>query len=225
MGKSKPSFNYVYLVLISLWFASCVNETTSSQIAEETSVYVLNCELPLYLGRVNLEDTQNIEKLSGPIASRIRLEIEQFGGQFEFLDSTQKAESLLLKTLKLDNKEFSVFLMLFKYYTTDRLYSRAVFYQKETGRIIEDTFDFKIFALYNLEGFELVPTNLKTKLQIDSPELELYDLNEDGQMDIRFTRLYHNGTYNALQTTVLSINNNRIDTLATDHKPFKTEYN
>ena len=53
---------------------------------------------------------------------------------------------------------------------------------------------------------------------VETPEIQLVDFNGDGLKDFQFTRLKHNGTYNAIQTTIVGIKNHRIDTLSTTEK-------
>jgi hypothetical protein len=69
-------------------------------------------------------------------------------------------------------------------------------------------------SLYYVENGEIKYSNLKDQLKYDFPEIELVDYDNDGTKDFKFTRLYHNGTANAVETTILTIANSQIDTLA-----------
>lgn len=67
--------------------------------------------------------------------------------------------------------------------------------------------------MYDIENKSLQPSELKQSLKIILPEVELVDYNKDGINDFKFIRLIHNGTYNALQTTILTFHDNKLDTL------------
>ncbi len=94
-----------------------------------------------------------------------------------------------------------------------------LFYDNQKKEFADEMFDFNLWALYDFENGKLTPTNLKTDFEITTPEIEIVDFNKDGINDFKFVRLMHNGTFNAIHTTILTVTNNKIDTLHFDENP------
>ena len=96
--------------------------------------------------------------------------------------------------------------------------SKVLFYDNLKKEFASEAFDFNLFALCRFENGKFIPSNLKTAFKINAPEIELVDANHDGINDFKFTRLYHNGTANSIQKTILTVKNAQIDTLDFDEK-------
>ncbi|HEY1054701.1 MAG TPA: hypothetical protein VGE24_06180, partial [Emticicia sp.] len=101
--------------------------------------------------------------------------------------------------------------------------SKVLFYDNETKEFIAGTFDFNLFALYNNYNGQLKVSNLKEQFKIETPEIQSVDFNDDGSKDFQFTRFVHNGTFNAIKTTIVSIRDMQIDTLMVTEKPIGFE--
>jgi len=71
---------------------------------------------------------------------------------------------------------------------------------------------------YDYENWNLKAGYLKKLFKIVTPEIEVVDFNKDGINDFKFVRLWHNGTFNAINTTILTVRKGKIDTLHFDEK-------
>lgn len=81
--------------------------------------------------------------------------------------------------------------------------------------------DFNIDALYDYKNGELIPSNLKKQFNITEPEIvfsTLTNWNTGAATSFKFTRLYHNGTANALETAIIECFENKLDTLYFNRK-------
>jgi hypothetical protein len=112
---------------------------------------------------------------------------------------------------------------LLKHYPTGELNSRVLFYDNQKKEFANNVFDFNLWALYDFDNGKLKPSDLKNHSKINSPEIEVVDLNKDEINDYKFVRLWHNGTFNAIHTTILTVKNSKIDTLYFEEKPVGNE--
>jgi hypothetical protein len=108
-----------------------------------------------------------------------------------------------------------IYLVLLKHLPSAELNCKILIYEKASNSFTAPL-DFNLFALYNLDQEKLVSSNLKTKFHITNPEVEFAGFDSGSIPKYRFTRLTHNGTYNAIETTVLKVNGTHVDTI--EHK-------
>lgn len=111
--------------------------------------------------------------------------------------------------------------MLLKHYPTGVVNSKVLFYDNQKKEYADNVFDFNLWVLYDFDNGKLAPTKLKTKFEITVPEIEVVDFNKDGINDFKFVRLFHNGTINAIHSTILTIKDNKVDTLHFEEKPIR----
>jgi hypothetical protein len=217
-------------ILTSLF--SCTDrQTNTSDIPKKVipktektlEITAVNTKFPLRLDEINLEDKYNIIHLNDGIVSKIEDVVKEYAKDFEFYDSTQTYKDTYINTIQLKDSLHTIYLVLLKHYPTGELNSRALFYDNQTKEFINETFDFNLWILYNFENGKLKPTDLKTYFKISSPEIEVIDFNKDKINDYKFVRLWHNGTFNAIHTTILTVRNSEIDTLNFDEKPIGNE--
>ncbi|MFT3910787.1 MAG: hypothetical protein QM757_11510 [Paludibaculum sp.] len=117
-------------------------------------------------------------------------------------------------TFVLRDSFITTYLVLLKHKPGDELNGKVFFYDNKTKSVIDTVIDFNIYALYDLKKGKPVPSNLKKELKINTPEIELVDYDKDGINDFKFTRLYHNGTANAIETFILKVSNNKVERLS-----------
>ncbi len=118
-----------------------------------------------------------------------------------------------ISAIRLYDSLQTIYIVLLKHYPTGAVNSKVLFYDNLKKEFSDNDFDFNLYALYDLDKGKLIPTNLKTELNITAPEIEITDYNKDGINDYKFTRLYHNGTTNAIETTVLKVSDGKVETL------------
>ena len=157
------------------------------------------------------------------IVSRIEEVVKDYANDFEFYDNSQTYKDTYINTIRLHDSLQTIFIVLLKHYPTGELNTRVLFYDNQKKVFADTEFDFNLWVLYDFNNGKLIPSKLKTDFKITSPEIEVVDLNKDGIKDFKFVRLWHNGTFNSIHTTILTIDNNKIDTLHFDEKPIGNE--
>lgn len=195
----------------------------SSKNEEPFLISAINAKFPLRLDEINLEDKNNTIHLNDGIVSKIEDVVKEYARDFGFYDSSQTYKDTYINTIRLQDSLQTIYLVLLKHYPTGELNSRALFYDNQKKEFIDKTFDFNLWILYNFDNGKLKPTDLKTQFKINSPEIDVVDFNKDKINDYKFVRLWHNGTFNAIHTTILTVRNSRIDTLHFDEKPIGNE--
>ena len=182
-------------------------------------ISAIDGKLPLRLNELNLKDKNNSVQLNDRVNSKIEKTVKDYAKDFEFYDSTQTYKDIYINTIRLYDSLYTIYLVLLKHYPTDEVNSRALFYDNQKKEFVDNVFDFNLWVLYDFEHGKLIPTKLKTDFEITTPEIEVVDFNKDGVNDFKFVRLWHNGTFNAIHTTILTVKNNKVDTLYFDEKP------
>ncbi|MGB0861668.1 MAG: hypothetical protein ACPG19_06430 [Saprospiraceae bacterium] len=209
----------LFLVLFStVLFFSC-NQSQKVNDKSTLDISTIDLPFPLKLEEINLLSEETFH-VNDAILSEISQTIIDFK-ETTSLDSLHlfTNKDIYINTIRLYDERYTVFLVLLKYYPSSVLYSKALFYDNEKKEFINDAFEFKIYAMYdNYENGKLTPSNLKTLFKINTPEIDLIDYNNDGINDYKFVRLWHNGTANALHTTIITIQNGQIDTLHFEEK-------
>jgi hypothetical protein len=197
------------------------NEVSKNE--ETFLITAINAKLPLRLDEINLEDKNNTIHLNDGIVSKIEELIKDYAKDFEFYDSSQTYRNTYINTIRLHDSLHTIFVVLLKHYPTGELNSRVLFYDNQKKEFANNVFDFNLWALYDFDNGKLKPSDLKNHSKINSPEIEVVDLNKDEINDYKFVRLWHNGTFNAIHTTILTVKNSKIDTLYFEEKPVGNE--
>lgn len=207
---------------------SCIEGTTEPSIAkhsntplktEQFEISAIDAAFPLRLNEINFENKKNIVQLNDGIITKIEETIIEHAATISFYDSAQTYKNLYINTIGLHDSLQTIFLVLLLHQPSQAVNSKVLFYDNQNKTISEKPFDFNFHALYNFENGKLQPSNLKTEFKITSPEIEIFDFDNDGRNDFKFIRLWHNGTSNSLQTTILKITNTKLDTLYFVEKP------
>ena len=205
------------IILLTCLFSCSSRKTKNAEIQEDNSILnlisAIDLKFPLRLNEINLQDKNNAIQLNDGINSKIEETIKEYASKIEFYDSTQMYKDIYINTIRLHDSLQTIFLVLFKHYPTGYVNSTVLFYDNVDKEFADKTFDFNLWALYDFEEGKLKPTGLKTHFNINTPEIELVDYNKDGINDYKFTRLWHNGTFNVIHTTILTIRNKQLETL------------
>ena len=173
--------------------------------------------LPLYLEGYKPYSTRPGIALNGEQVSAIKALILRFyiddcgGGDGE---RGLKAKDVYMGTMRLRGGPDPVFLVLLKLMPANEVQGRLLFYDHHTNQFIKDQVDLKLFAMYDLQNGRLVASRLKGLFNIRGPEIAIAGFGKDGRPYYRVRRLFHNGTFNAIQTLVFQIKNQRVDTLS-----------
>ena len=220
----RPSMKLLLHIFFIVTLVSCSNRqggTLKEKVTNDKTaptfprLAIRNASFPLSLTDIDFRDTKNIEVFNDGIERKITNTINEIyyndcGG-----DSNQTYFSIddtYIGTLRLRDSLQSIFMIIFQH-IPGGLDSKILFYDMGSKEFADRALDFKIHGLYDFDSLKLTPTNLKEQFKIMTPEIELVDFNKDGVNDYKFTRLYHNGTANAIETAVIKVSNNKIDTL------------
>ena len=212
---------------------SCTERKTRNAYIQENEIpksektfviTAINAKFPLRLDLIDLEDKNNTIHLNDDIAAKIEDVVKDYAKDFEFYDSSQTYKDTYINTIRLHDSLETIFWVLLKHYPTNEVNSYILFYDNERKEFIDYDFEFSLYALYNYENGNFKAGYLKKLFKIETSEIEKTDYNKDGIPDYKLVRLWHNGTFNAIHTTILTVMNNKIDTLHFDEKPIGNEY-
>ena len=209
----------VSIILLLATLIGCSNRQ-SKQTDSKNLLTAIGAEFPLNLGAVNLNDTSSIVSLTEEVFSKIDAVVKEYASTIMWDERyPHTAMDAYINTIRLQAKQHTIYVVLLKHFPmTERLSSVVLFYDNQKNEFVKEGFDLGIYNLYLYYDGKLNPTNLKTEFNIISPELELVDFNLDGIDDFKFTRLIHNGTYNAIETVILTPKGSAFDTLYFEEK-------
>lgn len=178
-------------------------------------VEVITAELPIKLNLIDFEDIDLVQQISDGKINRIKKEIKDY-----YLEDCSRGEEspyamkdIYLKTIQINNTSNSILYWIILKHVSNNINSKILFFDNTTKEFSEYVHDLNIHALYNEDNKRLSPTNLKEKFRLDFPEIELIDFDKDEFADFKLSRLYHNGTANAIEEMVIEVSHFKADTL------------
>jgi hypothetical protein len=210
----------VILLLVAL--SGCFRKRTehpdipaSATDNKDTSLMItaIDMNFPLRISDLDLRNSKNVFHPNDGVVSKINNTVRDFYNTSCVPDSQYSYKDTYINTIRLRDSLQTIYLVLLRYYPTEDFNCMALFYDNERKEFADEAFEFKLYALYSFDEGKLKSTTLKTGFNLTFPEVELVDYNKDGINDYRFTRLFHNGTFNAIHTTILTIKDPGIDTL------------
>lgn len=201
------------IFLLTLW-VGCSHKRTESVIdVTRLDITAIDEKFPLELAKIDLSRKDNIVHLNDQITSKIEQTIENYYTHDCLPDSLHTYKDTYINTIRLQDSLQTIFLVLLRHYPFEELRGEVLFYDNTKKEFADSVCDFKIYALFDFKNGRLEPTNFKTDFKIDTPEIQLIDFDKDGINDFKFTRLYHNGTFNTVRTAILTVKNSNFDTL------------
>ena len=189
------------------------DKTTSLDKETSLDISAIDVTFPLKITEVNFDSKSSIIHLNDGIIAKIEQTVKSYYAIDSVKDNSQSYKDSYINTIRLHDSLQTIYLVLLKHFPTGVVNSKVLFYDNQKKEFADKTFDFNLHALYDFDNGKIKPTNLKSDFKITSPEIELVDFNKDGVSDYKFTRLFHNGTFNSIQTTILTIKNSTFDTL------------
>jgi hypothetical protein len=199
------------LILSSVVWMDC--STNATEDKNQKDIFVIDSQFPLDLDKIDLTDTTNFVQVNDEIKSRIEQTFRDYYKEECVNDSLADYWDTYINTIRLSDSLQTIYVVLLKNYPTEELTAKVLFYDNLKNELIEDKFDFRIYALYGFENNKLKSSDLKSMLRIEISPIELVDFDNDGLNDFKFTRLFHNGTFNSIQTAILTVRNYTLDTL------------
>lgn len=195
----------------SFLFLCCfflVGSLSAQQSETHQSLHVLACELPLDLSKVNLKDTKNIVQISEGKIGAIEKVIHDFRmREWGDLPEQYSTDDCYVGTLWLKGGPETLYYIILQHPVTKDLKAKILFLEK--NKVIEQN----LFAMYSLDGPGFKKSELFEMLDIEAPQVQLSEVDGDGIEEYTFSRLYHNGTFNALETLIMNVQEPKADTL------------
>lgn len=213
---------YIAAICLIIILAGCTSKKNNTTTAVRpdfvlSSNSLLYAQLPLVLSDFNLKQTGIQSPISKQAIKKIEETVnnyysENYGkGNNEYF----KVRDTYLRTIIMQTPTDMIYLVLLKHLPGEELNYEVLIYNKASNSF-SGPLDFNLFAMYDLDHEKLISSNLKTKFHITSPDVEFAGFDSGLVAKYRFTRLVHNGTYNAIETTVLKVNGTHVDTI--EHK-------
>jgi len=180
---------------------------------KDTEIKVIKANFPLYLSRL---DYSNKNKTTVPqiVKDKIQNTILDYYFNICAGDSSETVLSIkdiYFNSVRLLANTLTVYIIIFKFF--ENANCKILLYDNNSKTFNDNIIDFNLSGSYEIENGKLQPTNLKKLFKINTPEIEFSDFDHNRIQQLKLTRLYHNGTANAIETTILKISKNKIDTL------------
>jgi hypothetical protein len=191
------------------------NQNNKLKTLNLPDIYAIDAKFPLTISNLDFKDKRNMLTFNDGITSKIEETIKEYYFTDCLGDSSEtffSIKDIYFNTIRLYDSLQTVFLVILSP-PAQNLNSIVLFYNNTSKEFIEDKFCFKINSLYNVDKGGIIPSNLKKLFNMNAPDIELIDYDKNGKDDFKFTRLYHNGTENAIETIVLKLDENKVDTL------------
>jgi hypothetical protein len=209
------------IVLIILAVA-CSNETEqvpASHVLSRPVIRIIEASSPLYL--------DNILTTEGGSTPSWKLDLALQGVIADFYfnqcpgDSNEtfcRMADALLFTVKIPGHSGDYYLMVMQHVPQGFVTGRLVSWDARKETITGGPVDIRFSGMYNVRNGVLEHSNLKKQFKITGPELIIKDTL--GREAVVVRRLWHNGTFNSMERTVLSLDEGRVDTLFSSLSPF-----
>ncbi len=123
----------------------------------------------------------------------------------------------LLYTMKLRGRASEYYLKVVQHVPQGFVTGRLINWDPREERIIAGPADVRFSGMYNVRNGGLQPSNLKKQFKITGPELMIMDTL--GREAVIVRRLWHNGTFNSIERSVLCLDSGRVDTLSSRLSP------
>lgn len=213
--------SHITIALLLITFFSCTTPTEKQTVVTKETpssitypdIKVIQSDFPLNIKDVDFSDSSAFCEISDQKIAEIKKCIEKF--YFEdcsgdSLETYFKLKDVYIGTIELIDSKFTIYTIILRR-PEGILTSKILFFNTENNRFEKVHYEFNIHAMYDYTSKGLEASNLKTMFLENIPEIKIVE--SDKMNKFQFTRLYHNGTANAVETTLIEVNEDRIDTL------------
>jgi hypothetical protein len=210
----KPKILIIYLIIFVL-FGCNSSVSNVKEIDRENnekgfipnSVYVFKEELPLDFAHLGLNKVNERITLSDGKEALIIEAIDEYVASLGVLPNMDYQPYVGTVWIKESNHD--IYFVIFKH-ITGVLNTKVIIWNSYSNPPV--FFDYNIHAMYSLNNKRIVKTDLKELLFEDIPLVKITDSLNATLLELN--RLYHNGTANLLENTVLRIDKlNQLDTI------------
>jgi hypothetical protein len=216
-GASMKHTQLIFFLLPLLACSNNINQQAQTEhIFSLSNISVIDANFPLRLSEINLHDRQSVIHLNDDMENQIFQTIYSYYFNDCSGDSSEtyfKVKDTYIRTIRLKDSLHTIFFVLLNHMPDGLVNGKVLFYNNLSKEFIDQVFDFNVQALYDYTDGKLKSSNLKEKFKINSPEIELMHDNKSKTSNFKFTKLYHNGTSNAIETAILQVKNHKLDTI------------
>ncbi|KOS07291.1 hypothetical protein AM493_15525 [Flavobacterium akiainvivens] len=191
-----------------------VKSQPATAITIDPEPLIIKATYPFTFKNANINDPQNFISVNDGINAKIN-EVVRSG-----CNSPKYNPEQHIAAFQLRDSLYTLYVVTTNGCPTGELSAQVLFYNNITKTFIDNSYQYKLFANYEYANNRFKPSDLRKRYKINGPDIEKLDYNHDGVTDYKFTRLWHNGTFNALSTTVLSVAKGQIDTLYSKEVPY-----
>lgn len=222
--QKKPSLGTEKKPLLhNISFLQKINKPLSSKSTPELpDIKVISSGLPVELKTVDLQNELHLKQISDGIRAGIENAIIDY--YFNYCNSDSSTfdlytyEQCYLGTIELKtSSNYTLYWVIFRH-LLGSINSSVLFYDKEKKSFLPNNYYLNIHALYHEEDGKLEEGYLKSHFMISLPEIDLISFDQDSFTDFKLTRLYHNGTANAIEEVIIELVDEKIDTLSFERK-------
>ena len=209
-------------ILISIFFIAALSFNAGAQTKRwRKASFVSRMNFPLILSNIKIRDSMKPVLMDTTVESKIDKIINSYyfdecGGDSS--ESYFSRKDIYYGTIQLSDSLETLYLILLKHIPGEQLNSKVIFYNNISKTFADTIIDFNIYASYDISNGKLNASNLKKQFNITVPDIQLVDYDHDKINDYKFTRLYHNGTLNAIETFILKVNNGKVERLSFERK-------
>lgn len=189
---------------------------TKDQISPFSTLAAIDASFPLCIEKIDFNDKRKLVQLNDGVLSKIRTVINDYYFNECSGSTTQSYFSMndvYFNTIQLHSKDYTIYVVILKHMPGAELTSKLIFYNNISKQFIDSVVEFNISALYDYRDKKIIPSGLKKALKIQNTEIKLIDYDKDGMKEYGFSRLYHNGTANAIETFILKVSGRKIEKL------------
>ncbi|TAL62488.1 MAG: hypothetical protein EPN85_02660 [Bacteroidetes bacterium] len=210
----------LFFILPLFVLISCTHTTIdkTTQLLDKPfkcpDIKAIKTTFPLYLSQLDY-DTAKQATVSQVAKEKIQQTILDYyfndcGGDSS--EANFSIKNIYFNTVQLSDSSATVYLIILNHAPSGSVNSKILLYDNNTKSFNDNVVDFNIHGLYDIANEKLKPTNLKEEFKINTPEMEFSNFDKDGIKKLKLTRLNHNGTVNVIETTILKISANKMDT-------------
>lgn len=209
------------LLLSLVFIGSCTQKpgkVTETRELSRPTIRIIEASFPLYLDSVLVTEagTSPSPKLDRALQGLVEdFYFNQCAGDSN--ETFSRMTDTHLFTVKMHGHESDYYLMVMQQVPQSFVTGRLIKWDQREERITSGPIDVPLSAMYEVQHGRLQPSNLKTQFKIIGPELEIKDTL--GQESVVVQRLWHNGTFNSNERTVLGFDQDKVDTLYSSRRP------
>ncbi len=217
------NLSIILLSLVLFWSCTSKPKDTTNNNEQQVmpGISVIDAKPSISLALIDFKSSER-KSISQKDKNKIKEIIIDYYMNECVVDSSEmyyKPSDAYFNTLRIIENDKTFYWIILKHQPTNLINSKILVLNTKTNQYYPQIIDFNLNALYSEENGQLIPSNLKEELNINTPEFEI--IKSTNELMLKLSRLYHNGTANQLEIKTLEIKDNQIDTIQFIRKDIK----